>query len=47
MKAVEVEENPSLPHNTVIEEIAAGYLHKDEVLKFAEVKIAIHKGSVT
>ena len=31
--------------NTVIEELAAGYLHKDEVLKFAEVKIAINKGS--
>ncbi len=47
MKAVAVEENNSLPHNTVIEEIAAGYLHKDEVLKFAEVKIAINKGSLT
>lgn len=47
MKAVAVEENGSLPHNTVIEEIAAGYLHKDEVLKFAEVKIAINKGSHT
>jgi hypothetical protein len=45
MKAVAVEENASLPHNTVIEEITAGYLHKDEVLKFAEVKIAINKGS--
>ncbi|MFZ1986928.1 MAG: nucleotide exchange factor GrpE [Desulfatitalea sp.] len=45
MKAVAVEENASLPHNTVIEEMAAGYLHKDEVLKFAEVKIAINKGS--
>jgi len=47
MKAVAVEENASLPHNTVIEEMAAGYLHKDEVLKFAEVKIAINKGSHT
>lgn len=47
MKAVAVEENASLPHNTVIEEMAAGYLHKDEVLKFAEVKIAINKGSRT
>ena len=30
--------------NTVIEELAAGYFHKGEVLKFAEVKIAIRKG---
>jgi len=44
MKAVAVEESDSLPHNTVVEELAAGYFHKGEVLKFAEVKIAIRKG---
>ncbi len=44
MKAVAVEENTTVPHNTVIDELGAGYLFKDEVLKFAEVKIAIHKG---
>jgi molecular chaperone GrpE (heat shock protein) len=45
MKAVAVEPNDQLPHNTVIEELAAGYLYNDEVLKFAEVKIAINQGS--
>jgi molecular chaperone GrpE (heat shock protein) len=44
MKAVAVEESDSLPHNTVVEELAAGYFHRGEVLKFAEVKIAIRKG---
>jgi molecular chaperone GrpE len=44
MKAVAVEESDSLPHNTVVEELAAGYFHKGEVLKFAEVKITIRKG---
>lgn len=44
MKAVAVEEGNTAPHNIVIEELAAGYLFKDEVLKFAEVKIAINKG---
>jgi molecular chaperone GrpE (heat shock protein) len=47
MKAVAVEENDTVPHNTVIEELAAGYMLKDEVLKFAEVKIAIGKRSLT
>jgi hypothetical protein len=45
MKAVAVEEIDTVAHNTVIEELAAGYYFKDEVLKFAEVKIAINKGS--
>jgi hypothetical protein len=45
MKAVAVEESVAVVHNTVIEELAAGYYFKDEVLKFAEVKIAINKGS--
>jgi molecular chaperone GrpE (heat shock protein) len=44
MKAVAVEESDTLAHNTVIEELAAGYLHKGDVLKFAEVKIAVRKG---
>jgi molecular chaperone GrpE (heat shock protein) len=44
MKAVAVEESDTLPHNTVLEELAAGYFHKGEVLKFADVKIAIRKG---
>jgi molecular chaperone GrpE len=43
MKAVAVENSVTVPHNTVIEELAAGYYLKDEVLKFAEVKIAINK----
>lgn len=47
MKAVAVEHSDSVAHNTVIEELAAGYYLKDEVLKFAEVKIAINKGSHT
>ncbi|MFC1896062.1 nucleotide exchange factor GrpE [Thermodesulfobacteriota bacterium] len=44
MKAVAVEESDTLPHNTVVEELAAGYFHKGDVLRFAEVKIAIRKG---
>jgi molecular chaperone GrpE (heat shock protein) len=44
MKAVAVEESATLPPNTVIEELGAGYWFKDEVLKFAEVKVAGHKG---
>lgn len=44
MKAVAVEESDALPHNTVVEELAAGYFHKGDVLKFAEVKIATRKG---
>lgn len=45
MKAVAVEHNNTVEHNTVIEELAAGYYLKNEVLKFAEVKIASNKGS--
>ena len=44
MKAVAVEENDTLAHNTVVEELAAGYFHKGDVLKFAEVKISVRKG---
>lgn len=44
MKAVAVEESDALPHNTVVEELAAGYYHKGDVLKFAEVKITTRKG---
>jgi hypothetical protein len=45
MRAVAAEDSDTAAHNTVIEELAAGYYFKDEVLKFAEVKIAINKGS--
>lgn len=45
MKAVAVEESDTLSHNTVIEELAAGYYHRGDVLKFAEVKIATRKGA--
>jgi hypothetical protein len=45
MKAVATEDSDTVAHNTVIEELAAGYYFKDEVLKFAEVKIATNKGS--
>jgi molecular chaperone GrpE (heat shock protein) len=44
MKAVAVEENDTLAHNTVVEELSAGYFHKGDVLKFAEVKISVRKG---
>ncbi len=44
MKAVAVEARDALPPNTVVEELAAGYYHKGDVLKFAEVKIATRKG---
>lgn len=44
MKAVAVEASNAVPHNTVVEELAAGYYHKGDVLKFAEVKIATRKG---
>ena len=44
MKAVTVEENDTLAHNTVVEELAAGYFHKGDVLKFAEVKISVRRG---
>lgn len=47
MKAVAVEDSETVAHNTVIEELVAGYYLKDEVLKFAEVKIAINKGSIS
>jgi len=44
MKAVAVEQNQTVPPNTVMEELASGFLHKGEVLKFAEVKISTEKG---
>jgi molecular chaperone GrpE (heat shock protein) len=44
MKAVAVEASPTAPPNTVVEELAGGYFHRGEILKFAEVKIAIQKG---
>jgi len=43
MKAVAAENSETVPHNTVIEELATGYYLNNEVLKFAEVKIAINK----
>jgi molecular chaperone GrpE (heat shock protein) len=43
MKAVMVTESDTHPPNTVIEELAAGYYHKDQVLKFAEVNIAVKR----
>ncbi|MBT8338542.1 MAG: nucleotide exchange factor GrpE [Desulfatitalea sp.] len=44
MKAVVVEERNHCEHNTVTEELSAGFLLKGEVIKFAEVKIAVKKG---
>ncbi|MFZ0243737.1 MAG: nucleotide exchange factor GrpE [Desulfobacterales bacterium] len=44
MKAVAVEPSEAFEHNTVIEELAAGYFYKGDVLKFAEVKVATRKG---
>lgn len=44
MKAVAVEQNHTVPPNTVLEELASGFIHKGEVLKFAEVKIATERG---
>lgn len=45
MKAVAVEKTDALPHNTVMEELSRGFFYKNEILKFAEVKIAIRKRS--
>lgn len=45
MKAVAVVQNNTVAHNTVLEEVAAGFIYKGEVLKFAEVKIAVEKGA--
>ncbi len=45
MKAVAVVHNGVAVHNTVVEEVAAGFTYKGEVLKFAEVKIAMEKGA--
>ncbi|MBR9980058.1 MAG: nucleotide exchange factor GrpE [Desulfatitalea sp.] len=47
MKAVATEPRDGVAPHTVIEELAAGYLYKDDVLKFAEVKIAIQKGDAS
>lgn len=40
MKAVEVVASRSIEPNTVVEESAGGYLYNDQVIKFAEVKVA-------
>ncbi|MFP4309516.1 MAG: nucleotide exchange factor GrpE [Desulfococcaceae bacterium] len=45
MKAAAVENTDALPHNTVMEELSRGFFHHNEILKFAEVKIAIRKRS--
>jgi molecular chaperone GrpE (heat shock protein) len=45
MKAAAVEKTDALPHNTVMEELSRGFFHHNEILKFAEVKIAIRKRS--
>lgn len=45
MKAAAVEQTDAAPHNTVIAELSRGFFHNNEILKFAEVKIAIRKRS--
>lgn len=40
MKAVEIVTSGSVEPNTVVEEIAGGYLYNGQVIKFAEVKVA-------
>ncbi len=40
MKAVEIVTSESVEPNTVVEESAGGYLYNDQVIKFAEVKVA-------
>lgn len=45
MKAVDIVQTDEVESNTVIEEMGAGYLYKNRVLKFAEVKIAVNKGN--
>jgi molecular chaperone GrpE len=47
MKAVEIVANGSAGPNTVIEEIAGGYLHHGQVIKFAEVRLAGRKENVS
>jgi molecular chaperone GrpE (heat shock protein) len=43
MVAVAAEPDPQRPHQTVIEEIAAGYLRDDELLRAAQVKVTLNK----
>lgn len=42
MTAVAAEPNPSQPHQTVLEVLAAGYLRHGELLRPAQVKIALN-----
>jgi molecular chaperone GrpE len=42
MTAVAAETNPSQPHQTVLEVLAAGYLRHGELLRPAQVKIALN-----
>jgi molecular chaperone GrpE (heat shock protein) len=46
MKAVEFELIDTVPPNTVLEELASGYLYQKRVLKYAEVKVAVAKGDL-
>lgn len=45
MVAAAAEPDSERPHQTVIEEIAAGYLRDGELLRAAQVKVSLNKGS--
>jgi len=45
MVAVAAEPDASRPHQTVIEEIAAGYARDGELLRVAQVKVALNKSA--
>ena len=45
MVAVAAEPDTSRPHQTVLEEIAAGYLRDGELLRVAQVKVALNKNA--
>lgn len=47
MKAVAFTRDSHHAPETVVEELSGGYLFKDQVLKYAEVKIAVEKGNET
>jgi molecular chaperone GrpE len=47
MKAVAFTHDSSSAPDTVVEELSGGYLYKDQVLRYAEVKIAVEKGNGT
>jgi molecular chaperone GrpE (heat shock protein) len=45
MVAVAAEASSAHPHNTVVEEVAAGYQHRGELLRAAQVKVTLNQAA--